>query len=65
MRTARILFILGIWIAILPYLGFPMFWKNILLLISGLVVAYEGYRIYRQMHKEEHYENFTENQELS
>jgi hypothetical protein len=43
MKTARTLLILGIWIAILPYLGFPYSWKKILLTLSGLGVAYISY----------------------
>lgn len=48
MKTARTLLILGIWIAILPYLGFPYSWKKILLTLSGLGVAYIAYILYKK-----------------
>lgn len=48
MKTARTLLILGIWIAILPYLGFPYSWKKILLTLSGLGVAYVAYILYKK-----------------
>ncbi len=48
MKTARTLLILGIWIAILPYLGFPYSWKKILLTLSGLGVAYISYVLYKK-----------------
>ena len=33
---------LGIWIAILPFLGFPGVWKNILIALSGIFLALTG-----------------------
>lgn len=48
MRKERIFLILGIWIAVLPYLGFPYSWKNILFTLSGLLLVYYSYT----MHKE-------------
>lgn len=65
MRKARLLLITGIWVAILPYLGFPIFWKSILFSITGLVIAYFGYVSYRDHKKKEAgnqtFENFSEN----
>lgn len=65
MRKARIFLTLGIWISILPYLGFPYSWKNILFTISGLVIIYLSYIIYRESKtidkKETITENFSEN----
>ena len=34
----RWLYILGVWILLIPYLGIPYAWRNILLHITGLVV---------------------------
>ncbi|MES2416121.1 MAG: hypothetical protein V4504_00240 [Patescibacteria group bacterium] len=48
MKTPRTLLILGIWIAILPYLGFPYSWKKILLTLSGLAIAYVAYLLYKK-----------------
>lgn len=33
------LIILGIWIAIVPFLGFPGTWKTVIFIVSGLVVV--------------------------
>ena len=60
MKTARTLLILGIWIAILPYLGFPYSWKKILLTLSGLGVAYVAYILYKK-EKIEHDTKLQEN----
>lgn len=66
MRKARFLLILGIWIAVLPYLGFPSSWKNILFIISGLILVYFSYMLYRvQKLKEERgvvFDNFSEHE---
>ena len=58
------LFVLGVWVAILPYLGFPYLWKNILFTISGLGLAYFGYLGYRESKagkKQATFDNFSEN----
>jgi hypothetical protein len=46
MRKEKALFILGIWVAILSFLGFPQTWRNILFLISGLFIIYLSYLFY-------------------
>ncbi len=65
MRKERILLILGIWIAVLPYLGFPSFWKHILFSISGMILIYHSYQMYRehkaQDKKAKVFDNFSEN----
>lgn len=66
MRKARILLVLGIWIMILPYLGFPYSWKNILTTLSGLGLIYVSFILYkesktREVKKEKTFDNFSEN----
>jgi len=66
MKNAYILLILGVWLAILPYLGFPLFWKGVLTTISGLMVIFMSYMFFRQFKKNEinkkrTFENFSEN----
>lgn len=51
MQMARILLIIGIWVAILPYLGFPIFIKNLLFVITGLILVYFGLLFYKQAMK--------------
>lgn len=48
MRKERVLLILGIWVAILPQLGFPYSWKNVLFTLSGLILVYYSYIIYKE-----------------
>ncbi len=46
MRKEKSLIIIGFWILILPFLGFPNSWRNFLYVITGLVVMYLGYLFY-------------------
>ena len=67
MKRARIFLMLGIWIAILPYLGFPYFWKGILTTLSGFGLIGMSYMLYRELKtketKEERtFDNFSENE---
>ena len=68
MRKARVLLILGIWITILSYLGFPYSWKDVLFTLSGLVLIYFSYNIYKES-KEKNtkktFDNFRENGDQS
>ena len=63
MSKTRILFILGVWVAVLPYLGFPTIWKNILFTLSGLGLALGSYMIRKDAQRGEggNFDNFSEN----
>lgn len=65
MRKAYILLILGIFIAILPYLGFPYSWKDILFTISGFILIFFSYLLFTDYKKQEvgkkPFDNFREN----
>jgi hypothetical protein len=66
MRKARIFLILGIWIAVLPYLGFPYSWKDILTTLSGLGLIYVSFMLYKEskimeIKKEKTFDNFSDN----
>jgi len=66
MRKMRIFLILGIWIAVLPYLGFPYSWKDILTTLSGLGLVYLGFKLYKEskmveIKEEKTFDNFSEN----
>ena len=71
MKKARILLTTGVWVAILPYLGFPFFWKNILLTITGLALVFLAYILYREEKtktgdvKEKTFDNFSENKNFN
>lgn len=47
MMKEKTLFALGVWIFCLPYLGFPIFWKNLLFVVTGLFVCMLAYLMYR------------------
>ncbi len=34
--------LLGIWLIIVPYLGVPSFWRTVLIVLSGIVIAIMG-----------------------
>lgn len=67
MSKSRILFIFGILIAVLPYLGFPIFWKSLLFSLLGLGLAFFAYMMHRESkehieaQKKQNFENFSEN----
>jgi len=67
MWKARVFLILGIWITVLPYLGFPYSWKDILTTLSGLGLIYVSYMLYRELKigeikEEKTFDNFSENE---
>ena len=65
MSKVKIIFILGIWVAILPYLGFPYSLKNLLFSVTGLGFVYLGYLFFKDSEKgkteEKTFDNFSEN----
>lgn len=66
MRKAYILLILGVWVAVLPYLGFPYSWKAILTTLSGFGFIFASYILYKESRTKEFkekktFENFSEN----
>ena len=67
MRKAYILLILGIWVMILPFLGFPFSWKDDLTALSGLGIIFVSYMFYKEfkrgeIKKTKVFDNFFENQ---
>lgn len=66
MRKAYILLMLGIWISVLSYLGFPHSWKDILFTLSGFGIIHFSYTLYRESkaketNGEKTFDNFSEN----
>ena len=66
MQKARIFLFLGIWITVLPYLGFPYSWKDILTTLSGIGIIYISFMLYKEFKtegtkKEKTFDNFREN----
>lgn len=69
MKKARALLLFGIFILILPYLGFPYSWKNALSTLTGFMLIYLSYLFYKDYKKsenrEENFDNFRENSEFT
>ena len=66
MKKAWILLILGVWVAVLPYLGFPYSWKDVLVTFSGLGLVYISFILYKEskikeIKEEKNFDNFSEN----
>jgi cbb3-type cytochrome oxidase subunit 3 len=69
MLKVRMLFVSGLFVVILQYLGFPTSWKNILLVLSGLFIIFLAYIFYREIKNKngeennfaEPFDNFLEN----
>ena len=66
MRKEKTLFIIGLWIILLPFSGFPSLWRTFLFILTGLVTMYIAYLFYLQakknMPKEEtHSQSFVDN----
>lgn len=63
MLKVRMFLILGIWIAVLPYLGFPYSWKDLLTTASGLILIGLSFALYRALKTKEKeiFDNFREN----
>jgi len=68
MKKERVFLIFGVWVAILPYLGFPFFWKNILFSLSGLAIIYLSFLLYQDSKAKSGlakvFDNFSENKEF-
>lgn len=46
MRKERALFIIGIWVAVLPQLGIPQSFREVLFIITGVSIFYIAYLYY-------------------
>jgi hypothetical protein len=49
MRKEKTLLIIGLWVAVLSFLGFPETWRKILFLLTGLAIMYLGYLFYLEV----------------
>ena len=66
MRKERTLLALGIWVAILPFLGFPNTWRSVLFMLTGISLIYLAYLFYiqtkaRQPNSDTHSKTFVDN----
>lgn len=77
MHIARILLILGVWVGVLRYLGFPDALEKILFSVTGFVFIYLGLLVHKENKsrlekdrknnnkEEKSFENFSENRNFS
>lgn len=49
MRKEKTLFVIGLWVTALSFLGFPNTWRKILFLITGLAIIYLAYLFYLEV----------------
>lgn len=63
MKESRKLLILGTWVAILPFLGIPYFFKDWLIVGTGLIILFLSYSKYKKENNslEKKFDNFREN----
>lgn len=67
MSKAKIFLTIGVWVAVLPYLGFPYGFRNILFSLTGLFIVYLSYSMYLENKKKEGkkmFDNFSENHDF-
>ncbi len=48
MRKERTLLIIGLLVAVLPFLGFPNSWRKVFFVILGFALVYLAYLFYKQ-----------------
>lgn len=48
MSKQKTIFFIGLWVAVLPFLGFPGSWKRIFFVATGVGLAYLGYILNKQ-----------------
>lgn len=69
MSKEKMFLTIGVWVIILPYLGFPSLLKNILFAITGLIIMYMSYGLYlvskKAEIKEKSFDNFSENKDFT
>lgn len=66
MSKAKILLTIGVWVAVLPYLGFPFGLRNLLFTLTGFLIMMFSYGLYKNSKKVEkkktsNFDNFSEN----
>jgi low affinity Fe/Cu permease len=66
MRKEKTLFIIALWVIILPFLGFPQSWQKVLFFITGVAFIYLAYLFYletkiRLLKKDDQSKTFIDN----
>ncbi len=48
MRKEKTIFLVALWIIVLPFLGFPGSWKTVMFVLTGVALIYLGYLFYME-----------------
>lgn len=48
MRKEKTIFLVALWIIVLPFLGFPDNWKTVISVLTGVALIYLGYLFYME-----------------
>ncbi|MEK9181896.1 MAG: hypothetical protein AAB786_02635 [Patescibacteria group bacterium] len=70
MYKIRIFLILGVWMAVLPFLGFPYAWRDVLTTLSGVALVSLSYFLLQKNKTKETiiekrtFDNFSENHDF-
>lgn len=48
MRKEKTIFLVALWIIVLPFLGFPGSWKTVISVLTGVALIYLGYLFYME-----------------
>ena len=48
MRKEKTIFLVALWIIVLPFLGFPGNWKTVISVLTGVALIYLGYLFYME-----------------
>lgn len=52
MSKRQFLMLIGVWVAVFLFLGFPLLWHKIIAVVSGLVIIMMAYRLPSTMQKD-------------
>jgi hypothetical protein len=66
MRKEKTLFIIALFIILLPFLGFPIVWQKVLFFMTGIALIYLSYLFYlevkiRLLNKDDQSKTFIDN----
>jgi hypothetical protein len=45
MSKEMTIIVLGVWVIVVPYLGFPTSWKTVIFFVTGVLVVYLGFSL--------------------
>ncbi len=69
MHKTQVFLVLSVWLVLLPFLGFPYSWKDIMTTLSGLILVYLSYLSLKEEkikrgEESKTFDNFSENHDF-